>query len=418
FTGSPEERTSFTFEQINGMVGERVLITHLGETSKIQDIKIQVANDRLRHTFQSLNKKGVLEKLKDFYPPDKVFYLDFHQVADNTFNLYLSLHPSDDIFQKRADEFSWGDYSFSFKNPFLALTKKELTQLIQEQNMKDYLGTPIEKITGVKFLFADETIRYFGKKSDYDFKDMFKEQEFKQNYNRLKTGDLINIMNLHSSFVKGGLTIFIKENTTEPVSYFDLQPAKGGEQNQFNHPFVTLYRNHSIATVIADLLDVHPSKLKFKDKENLPKVHLTYQPLAGVDTKSDLLEQIKKQYPFVIKKKVLEQEAWFLSGGNKEKVANFEAQKIPVSNLAAFKQKNFTKGLETLGPVKFDWFATDYFKRKYQIDVINLTDFSGKYILPLDTASFADLQAQMERDFGLILKKQRRNLEIQEVVFE
>ena len=56
--------------------------------------------------------------------------------------------------------------------------------------------------------------------------------------------------------------------------------------------------------------------------------------------------------------------------------------------------------------------------QKYQMEVINLTDFEGKYIFPLDTESFAYLQAQIERDFGLILKKQRRNLDIQEVVFE
>jgi len=218
--------------------------------------------------------------------------------------------------------------------------------------------------------------------------------------------------------VKGGLTVFIKEDTAEPSTYFDIRPANGQVQNGFNHPFVTLYRNHSIATVVADLLDIHPSKLKFRDKDNLPKIHLTYKPIDGVDAKADLLERIKAHYPYVIKKKIIEQEAWFLSGGDGEKLANYEQSKILGRSFEAIKQENFTKGLETLGPVNFDWFATTYFKRNYQIDVINLTEFSGKYILPLDTESLSTLQVQMERDFGLQLKKERRSMDIREVVFE
>ena len=130
------------------------------------------------------------------------------------------------------------------------------------------------------------------------------------------------------------------------------------------------------------------------------------------------LERIQKYYPFAIKKKIVVAEGWFLSEGDKTKLAKYEERKILGRQFEPFKQKNAEKGLETLGPVKFDWFATTYFKRNYQLDVINLTDFSGKYILPLDTESLADLQSQLERDFGLVLKKQRRSLDIQEVVFE
>jgi len=412
-------KLKFTFGQIKEMITQPLTIHTFDETTKVEHIKIMIAQNRLKKSFENLKDPVVLEQYESFYPDDKLFYLDyFPSLERNKVDLIFQLDANDNIFKKVNNEFSWGEHPFSFKDPIIKLTKKELTQLFESHDIKDYLGNAVERISGIRFLFNEKENIIYGRQNNYSVKEMMSDPIFKEQFDKLENGDILNIINLKSKFIQGGLVVLIDEQLSNKTPLFKLAEGKGKIRFNYTLPQAVIYRNYNLKSLLTELLDLKPHEIRFNTSlDNSKFINLTYIPVDGIDPTKDILERIKTKYPFTIKKKIVEKESWFLSGGDAKKLEQFRQQNLP-TNLTLFTEDNTKKGIETLGPVKFDWFATNYFKSKYQIDIINLTDFKGKYVFPLDTKDFKTLQQQLKRDFDLELKKQRRSIEIKEIAFE
>ena len=125
--------------------------------------------------------------------------------------------------------------------------------------------------------------------------------------------------------------------------------------------------------------------------------------------KERILNALKKQVLFTTKEKYVEQTNWYLSGGDAQKIAKYTEEAIS-PNLEFFNEKTLDKGLESVGPINFNWLTDRYFELEYGIKVIDLTGISGRYILPLKTKNLKSLQRQMKRDFGLVLKEETRTV--------
>ena len=87
-------------------------------------------------------------------------------------------------------------------------------------------------------------------------------------------------------------------------------------------------------------------------------------------------------------------------------------------NLEYLNEQARKKGLDPVGPMNYNWFADRYLPMEYGIEVTDLTEFSGRYILPLKTTNLKSLQKQLKRDYGLILKQQQRTVPMTVVHFE
>ena len=178
FISGPKERPLFTFGEIKAMVNQSIFLEYFDETFNVSTIKIQTLDNQIAWHYKELTDPIVFKQMKDYYANEKKFYLNVSPTGnDSKTTIVFTLDSEDELYRKATQEFTWGKHIFTIKNPFLALTKKELTDLMENKQMKTYLGNPINKITGIKFLYPNETIRYFGKASNYDLKAMVKEQD-------------------------------------------------------------------------------------------------------------------------------------------------------------------------------------------------------------------------------------------------
>jgi hypothetical protein len=175
-----------------------------------------------------------------------------------------------------------------------------------------------------------------------------------------------------------------------------------------------------IESLIKELTQSRHGKFKVVGTA-IPKLDLFFYSkntnLTKEEIYASILEKLQHQYNISIKTKYEEQTGWYLSGGDASKLNQFAEEKV-IPNLEYFNEQARDKGLEPVGPMNYNWFADRYLDLTYGIKVTDLTEFSGRYILPLKTKDLKSLQRQLKKDYGLILKQQQRTIPMTVVRFE
>ena len=318
-------------------------------------------------------------------------------------------------------DFKWGKHTFTYKKRYLAISKQEFINLLENSLILNQQGKPFEKIGDLQFQFRNQPTSKCSINGSLE--EMRNTSCLTQNLSILQNGDLINFNNLYSPIQTAWLTVVIQENknpSKETIIQKSLQKEEGYLKEFTANGKYLIKQGVPFETLLQELTQSRHGRLKVEG-ENMPRLDVFFHSketnLIKEEIYEHILEELKKKYSLTIKAKYQEQTGWFLSEGDPDKLNQLTEEKVK-PNLEYFNEQVRAKGQEPLGPFNYNWFADRYLPMEYGIQVTDLTEFSGRYILPLKTKDLKSLQKQLKKDYGLILKQQTRTIPITVVRFE
>jgi len=323
---------------------------------------------------------------------------------------------------RQPKSFEWGDIKFNYTNSFLSLQKEHLLGIIDNHIILSPQKEEIKTMEGISFIFRYRPNVSCSFKGTWE--EMKKDPCFIKNMALLQHGDMLYFDQLKAPMQTGWLTIIIDDNK-QPSEDILIQETLQKEVQESPIRFEAngqhLYiQNTSVEELVKGLTQSRHGTLKVIGK-SLPRLDIFFHSketgLSKEEVYGRIFDALKRQYKVSIKTKYQEQMGWFLSEGNAEKLSQFTEEKIK-PNLEYFNEQVRAKGQEPVGPMEYKWFADRYFDLEYGIKVTDLTEFSGRYILPLKTKNLKSLQKQLKKDYGLVLKQQKRTIPMTVVRFE
>ena len=413
-----ENSNTITFKQAQEFLRNEAFILDHGEKYPIEEI-IVYHFDGSKSQKYSLTNKAQLDSIKNILNPTDEFStsrLVHKEKGINGLVLY-KFHlesRSNPIISK------WGRHEFHIKNRYLAVSKNELVDLLENHTITNGQGEAFESINKILFKFRHRN----NTECDVDgtWEEMLQNPCFQRNINYLQHGDILYFYDLKKSLLISHLSVILQDNSSSEEII--IQQSKQ-EQSSILYNFAAngkhLFKQGvTLEILFQELTQSRHGKLKIEG-ENIPRLDVFYYSKEEDLTKEEIYEQIlealKRKYSLTIKAKYQEQTGWFLSEGDPDKLNQLTEEKVK-PNLEYFNEQVRAKGQEPLGPFNYNWFADRYLPMEYGIQVTDLTEFSGRYILPLKTKDLKSLQKQLKKDYGLILKQQTRTIPITVVRFE
>ena len=429
--GPMSANRTLSFEAALSLLDEANYIQYYDQKVRIDTVKFAAPFEVGDSKYYYLNNPKDVAILKNLML-DKLYFFPFSKVDKEQRTANLTIFPFNDkeAIEHPISSFSWNQHTFNYKKPYLQLSKGEVLDLVQEYPI---LGPHKEQlnIENIEFVFRvrpNVTCEFKG-----TWEELQKTPCFIENLNYLQHGDILHFPDLKLYFSdkqellhkRTHLRVLIEEPTRK--SEEEVLIIESDQEVQQSYPIQLKtdgthwqIQNISFENLIKKIKNSRPKTLKIVG-ENLPNLDVFFHsPKSNVSEEmmyEQILERLHWQYNFTIETIQQEQTAWYLSGGNKEKIQAFteEARK---PNLEFFNEQVLKKGLESVGPMEFEWFADRYFELTHNIKVRDLTGITGRYILPLQTKDLKSLQKQLKKDYGLILSQESKTVPMTVVHFK
>ena len=403
--------TIITFGQVATLLNENTHTNYYGKRYSINQVTFNYY-DGSRSTNYDLRKTEDRVFLESKIPADQELFLlpGFADQEEDLLNISLIVKTNTIANSTPLNSFTWDKHIFSYRNPVLKMTKTAFLDLINNHVLKGPQGKPLMEASGISILNRHTPAT--GCNSKGTWKEVIQGDCFQEQLAHIAAGSSIEFHRLKASPVfVGGLTVYIEEDTNTSQSEIIVKPSTAANgTTKYKRYGYWHYQNVPFEEVYKEVSNSRHGQVKIEGKV-LPNVDVFIRPATNTISKEVLKERIlsalKQQVPFAVKEKYLPQTAWYLSGGDAEKIAKYTEEQVS-PNLEYFNEQVLAKGLESVGPMEFEWFADRYFELEHNIRVIDLTDISGRYILPLKTNNLKKLQKQLKKDFGLILKEETR----------
>ena len=406
---------TITFGQIATLLDENTYTNYYGKRYSINNLTFSYYDGSMSTNYD-LRKIEDRAFLESKIPADKELFLlpGFADKEEGLLNISLVVRTITTANSTPLNSFTWNKHTFSYRNPVLKMTKIAFLDLINNHTLKGPQGKPLLEASGISIL--NRYTPAAGCNSKGTWEEVIQGDCFQEQLKHIADGSSIEFHRLKASPVfVGGLTVYIEEgtNTAQTEIIVKQSTADNGTTKYKRHGYWH-YQNAPFADLYQELTNSRYGQVKIEGK-TLPNVDVFVRPSAKTTSdkvlKEHILTALKQQVSFAVKEKYTQKTDWFLSGGDAQKIANYTEENV-TPNLEYFNEQILEKGLESVGPMDYKWFADRYFELEYGIKVIDLTEFSGRYILPLKTKNLKSLQRQLKKDFGLILKQETRTIPV------